>query len=111
MPVNIEVSKENLKKAHAKTRRGAKGKKTIEREKMREHYETYAAKKFEELTNSDINFAVIPKQWQARKGVIEQLIGKAKERWEGDLKVNIDEDFEKQLKRAYGGDTGEEKTN
>ena len=86
-----------------------KSKKTIEREKFREYFEIYAQEHFDEMTKVDFAFAKKPKNWQARKDVREQLIGKPKERFEGDLVIKTDEDFERQLKKVYGGGDTEEK--
>ena len=102
MAASREQALEALKKAHAKTRRGSKNKKTIARENYRQHYEEAAQEHFAELTEEDFKYAKKPANWKARAGVREQLIGKPKERFEGEIKGELDLTLKKAIEKIYG---------
>lgn len=68
---------------------GTKSWKTVEKEKLREHYIQTLSEHFDELTHIHLESAKDPENKDERRYALDQLLGKAKESVEVDIKGNL----------------------
>ena len=100
MAASREIALRNLR--NARKPKGSKSWKTIAKEKAREEYENKLAREFDEITTVQFENAKKPKEWKERTYVVDQLIGKPKDRFEGEIKGEVDMTLKKAIEKIYG---------